>query len=189
MIKLIVFLGNPGRKYKKTRHNIAWLLEEKLSFTQTVSWQKKWKGVFSQTKILDETRYFLKPETYMNRSGESVEAFMQFFKIIPSEILIIHDDIEIEFGQIGFKYGGGLGGHNGLRSIVSVLGTRDFYRFRLGVSKPNTSDIAAYVLSGFSKEERADLPDYLEKAAEELETYIWDNLESGVDQLSKKKVI
>jgi PTH1 family peptidyl-tRNA hydrolase len=189
MIKLTVFLGNPGSKYRHTRHNIAWMLEEKLPFTQTLTWQKKWKGSVSQKIIQNETRFFLMPATYMNRSGESVEAFMQFFKIIPQEILIIHDDIELDFGQIGFKFGGGLGGHNGLRSIVSVLGTRDFYRFRLGVSKPDSKDIASYVLSNFSSAEHTVLPEYLIKAAEILESYIWNDMENAVCQLSKKNLI
>ena len=189
MIKLIVLLGNPGRKYRRTRHNIAWMLEDHLSFSQTLSWQKKWHGQFSQFSVDNKNRYLLKPETYMNRSGESVESCMQFFKITPREMLVIHDDIELDFGQIGIKFSGGLGGHNGLRSIDSILKTRNFYRYRLGVSRPDHSDIASYVLSNFFSEERMILPDYLMKSAKILETYLWDNMDEALDILSKKSLL
>jgi PTH1 family peptidyl-tRNA hydrolase len=189
MIKLIILLGNPGRKYRRTRHNIAWMLEDHLSFAQTLSWQKKWHGRFSQLSVDNENRYLLKPETYMNRSGQSVESCMQFYKITPREMLVIHDDIELDFAQIGLKFSGGLGGHNGLRSIDSILKTRDFYRFRLGVSRPDHSDIASYVLSNFSSDERMVLPDYLMKAGQILETCLWDHLDEALDNLNKKSLL
>ena len=114
---------------------------------------------------------------------------MQFFKITPREMLVIHDDIELDFGQIGIKFSGGLGGHNGLRSIDSILKTRNFYRYRLGVSRPDHSDIASYVLSNFSSEEHMLLPDYLVKSAKILETYLWDNMDEALDILSKKSLL
>ena len=102
----------------------------------------------------------------MNKSGESVLAAMNFFKFTPDQLLVVHDDIELDFGYIGFKKGGGLAGHNGLRSVVNLLNTTEFYRFRLGVSRPGFSNVSSYVLSRFSSEEQTMIPSLLKKAAD-----------------------
>ena len=182
MIQLIVFLGNPGIEYEKTRHNIGWMIADSCSATQYVNWQNKFKGVYGQSSIQGQKFFFLKPEIYMNKSGESVQALAHFFKIKPENILVVHDDIELKFGQIEFKKGGGLGGHNGLRSIVNRMGTKDFFRFRLGVDRPKHGDVSSYVLGKFSEDERIVLPNYLEKASEAL-VYC---LEKGIEAALKK---
>ena len=169
MIKLIVALGNPGQEYAATRHNIAWQVLEHLSFLDSLSWQSKFKGEYSTQSIGGEKIFLLKPQTFMNKSGESVQSFAHFFKITFDEILVIHDDIELDFGVVGFKTGGGLAGHNGLRSIANSLGTRDFKRMRLGISRPRHGKVEAYVLGKFSDDEKIVLPMYLEKAANMLE--------------------
>jgi len=169
MIKLIVALGNFGQKYATTRHNIAWQLLEHLSFYHSLTWQTKFKGEYSTYSIGGEKFFFLKPQTYMNKSGESVQPLAHFFKIKPDKILVIHDDIELDFGVVGFKTGGGLAGHNGLRSLAGSLGTREFKRMRLGISRPTHGKVEAYVLSNFSEDEKIVLPTYLGKAANLLE--------------------
>ncbi len=189
MIKLVAALGNMGLDYVDTRHNIAWMILEYLSFADDLHWQRKFNGHYAQKTIDGEKVFFLKPETYMNRSGDSVLPLMQFFKIELGEILVIHDDLELPFGTLGFKDGGGLGGHNGLRSVSGVLGTRDFKRLRLGISRPSHSDITSYVLGPFSKDERIVLPTFLEQAAELLEQSLEEEFDSMAKTYRKKKIL
>jgi PTH1 family peptidyl-tRNA hydrolase len=188
-IKLVVALGNPGPQYQETKHNIAWLMMERLSFFDQLDWKKKFKGEYAFESFNGEKIFFLIPLTYMNRSGESVQEFLQFYKIKPQEILVVHDDLEMEFGVISFKNGGGLGGHNGLRSITSSLGTRDYKRLKLGISRPNHSDITSYVLGPFSPEQRKDLPYILEESAYLLEKSLNDGFQSMETEYRKKNLI
>ncbi len=180
MIQLVVFLGNYGSEYSKTRHNVAWQFLDSLPFSSRFSWQQKFKGEFlsfsreelsslfceskilcakdgSPVKVSDNAPpkvYFLKPLTYMNNSGLSAIELASFFKIKPEEILVVHDELEMSLGFVSLKFSGGLGGHNGLRSMKSVFNTSDFWRLRFGLSKPSGVDIADYVLSPFSQDER-----------------------------------
>jgi peptidyl-tRNA hydrolase, PTH1 family len=188
-ISLVAALGNMGPKYTFTRHNIAWQMIECLSFADELNWQEKFKGVYASYRPVDDPVYFLKPWTYMNLSGQSLVALMNFYKLQPEEILVIHDDLELDFGVVGFKRGGGLGGHNGLRSTTQCLGTRDFNRLRLGISRPSHSDITSYVLGPFSEDEQIVLPTYLEEAAKLLETCLTDGFDSMEKPYRKKKVI
>ena len=153
---------------------------EYLPFHHELNWKNKFKGQYSFISLHSKKLYFLKPLTYMNLSGESVILTMDFFKIQAEELLIIHDELELPFGFISLKNGGGLGGHNGLRYIESSIGTRDFKRMRLGISKPSHSNITPYVLSDFSTEEKISLPSFLEKSAEivskTLESEDFDNM-------------
>lgn len=189
MIKLITFLGNPGRQHEQTRHNIGWKIADALLIISDIQWQNKFKGLYGQKNINQEKLYFLKPQTFMNKSGESVQVLMHFFKLSPQELLIVHDDIELDFGFVGFKKGGGLAGHNGLRSIVSVLGTRDFYRFRIGVSRPQHGNVSSYVLSKFSSDEQIVLPILLERAADAMEYCISEGIESALKSRKKEKIV
>lgn len=180
MIQLVVFLGNYGSEYAKTRHNVAWQFLDSLPFSSRFSWQQKFKGEFlsfsreelsslfceskilctkdgSPVKVSDNAPpkvYFLKPLTYMNNSGLSAIELASFFKIKSEEILVVHDELEMALGFVSLKFSGGLGGHNGLRSMKSVFNTPDFWRLRFGLSKPSGVDIADYVLSPFSQDER-----------------------------------
>jgi PTH1 family peptidyl-tRNA hydrolase len=168
-VKLIAALGNPGMEYAETRHNIAWLLLEHLAFADELHWQRKFNGHYAAYSTGADKIFFLAPETFMNLSGKSVAEAAQFYKIEVAEILVIHDELELPFGVLGFKQGGGLGGHNGLRSITASLGSRDFKRLRLGISRPAHSDITGYVLRRFNEDEAAVLPTFLEAAAGYLE--------------------
>jgi len=169
VIRLAVFLGNPGPEYTRTRHNAAWMLAESLSFAESIVWQRKFKGMFGSA---GSGLLLLKPETFMNLSGESVGACAQFYRIEPNELLVVHDDVELPFGTALARAGGGLGGHNGLRDIARVLGSRDFLRFRVGISRPTRGDVASYVLSRFTPEEERELPVFLQRAAGELEAVL-----------------
>lgn len=169
MIRLVFFLGNPGRKYASTRHNLAWLVLESLSFYSDLSWKRKFRGEYAQKTIQGERLVLLKPLTFMNRSGGCVREAAGFFKIAPAEMLVVHDEVELDFDQIRFKWGGGLGGHNGLRSVSESLGTKEFCRLRLGIGRPVRGEVSSYVLGGFSREQEELLPELLDRAARELE--------------------
>jgi len=188
---IVVALGNPGHEYVRTRHNIAWQMLEELSFAYELNWQEKFKGEYASIRLpgTDEKSYFLKPLTFMNLSGQSIVALMQFFKLKIEDLLIVHDDLEMAYGTIGFKRGGGLGGHNGLRSTTAQLGTRDFNRLRMGISRPSHKDITSYVLGPFSQEEQIALPTYLEETAKLLELCLTDGFEAMEKPYKKKKVI
>ncbi|HLP45185.1 MAG TPA: aminoacyl-tRNA hydrolase [Candidatus Deferrimicrobium sp.] len=188
-ITLVAALGNPGNQYAATRHNIAQQLIEKLSFFPELEWQHKFKGEYSSIVIGGRKVYFLAPLTYMNLSGESLQPMMQFFRIPLEEVLVIHDELELDFGVLGFKQGGGLAGHNGLRSIAAVLGTRDFKRMRLGISRPAHTDITSYVLGNFSPGEQAILPTYLEEAAKILEICLVEDFNSIVKKYRKQNLL
>ncbi len=168
-LRLVVFLGNPGRRFQGTRHNIAWQLAEKLSFYSQLVWHDKFKGIYSSFSGKNNRIFLLKPQIFVNRSGESVQALAGFYKIPAQEIMIVHDEMELDFGCFGVKEGGGLAGHNGLRSIVSRIGSRDFFRFRLGISKQPRGEGKTHVLGRFSVEEEALLPSYLKEAGAVLE--------------------
>lgn len=162
MIQLAAFLGNYGKKYEKNRHNVAWLFADSLSAVSTLSFTKKFKGEYALEKNTDITEkredplYYLKPETYMNLSGESIAELANFYKIKPENILVVHDELELPLGTVSLKWSGGLGGHNGLRSAKACLGTADFWRLRFGIGRPDHNDVAGYVLS--------DLPPMRESA-------------------------
>ncbi len=188
-VTLVVALGNPGDEYRLSRHNIAWQLIEYLSFFSELTWQKKFKGEYTSTTVLGERIWFLAPLTFMNLSGQSLVAMMKYYKIDINQLLVLHDELELEFGVVGFKKGGGLAGHNGLRSVAVHLGSRDFKRFRLGISRPSHNDITSYVLGNFSKDEQSVLPTYLEKAADLLQMSLEDNFSSLAEEFKKKKLI
>jgi PTH1 family peptidyl-tRNA hydrolase len=162
MIRLLVFAGNPGRDYEKTRHNAAWLAAEKLPFHASLVWQEKFKGRYA---LSPDKTILLMPQTFMNLSGICARACMDFFKIKTEELLVVHDEIELPFGTAGFRFGGGLSGHNGLRSIRQSLSSAGFWRFRLGVGRPARGDVSSHVLGRFSPEEEPLLDTYLQKAA------------------------
>lgn len=215
MISLVVFLGNYGKQYEKTRHNAAWIFAESLPFTSSLNTQKKFKGVYASldgqtvqtyaqnaaqtdtsalfTPYAASTKtkpklYFLWPETYMNLSGESIGELATFFKIPAEEILVIHDELELPCGTVSLKWSGGLGGHNGLRSTKEVLGTADFWRLRIGIGRPTHADIAGYVLSPFTDDERIVLAQAFPALSNLLLRVLTNDPNSYLKQWSKKKL-
>ncbi len=186
-IRLAVFPGNPGNRYTMTRHNISWLLLDTVSQFKNPVWQKKFKGIFSK-EVLPGGCISLKPETFMNLTGESVRAAADFFKLNPENIIVCHDDIELDFGEASFKKGGGTAGHNGLRSVKQHLGSDSFYRLRLGISRPSKGGVDSHVLGRFTKDEEAVLSLFLEKAAELLSDFIKGNPEQMLNQKKQKLI-
>lgn len=168
MFSLIVGVGNPGSQYHETKHNIAWMLLDSSPLFGAATWKSKFKGLYAEASLKGKKYYALKPQTFMNLSGESVGPMATFFKISPAEILVIHDELDIPFGQVHFKVGGGLAGHNGLKSIAAHLGTNDFARMRIGIGRPPHGDVSNWVLSGFGKDEQVQMPLLLEKLHDPL---------------------
>ncbi len=165
------YLGNPGKKYEATRHNLAWIMLEYTGFAGSLNWNAKFKAKYA--RLANPESIHLKPETLMNLSGESAAAALGFFKLAPGSMIVVHDDLELPFGTVQLKKGGGTGGHNGLRSIVKLTGSPDFFRFRMGISRPPAGrDVASWVLSRFSEDEEALLPDYCRLAAAYFETIL-----------------
>ncbi|NBK21761.1 MAG: aminoacyl-tRNA hydrolase [Spirochaetia bacterium] len=147
MVKLLIFLGNPGKTYEKSRHNVGWLFCDHLY--PSVQWSQKFHSLVATEGLYK----LLKPQTFMNESGKAVRACSDFFNFPSEELLVVHDDLELPFGTIRLQKGGGLGGHNGLKSIKSHLGSDAFLRLRFGIGRPQRGSVASYVLLPFSKEE------------------------------------
>lgn len=189
MDRLIVGLGNPGSKYAYTRHNIGWDTFEELSFFGDLKWNDKFKGHYAVYNNGGEKIYFLKPQTFMNLSGESVQPLMAFFKIPVENILVVHDELDLPFGTLAFKKGGGLAGHNGLKSIATTLGTQDFKRVRMGIGRPVHGDVSNWVLSGYTGEDKDFFRPYLKGAATALEEYIKLGFDKAATIYSKKKIV
>jgi peptidyl-tRNA hydrolase, PTH1 family len=177
---LVAGLGNPGRQYERTRHNAGWLVADELARRHGGSFRGKFSGQLAETR-LDELRLaLLKPETYMNVSGRSVGAARKFFKADPADVLVVHDDVDLEPGRLQARFGGGLAGHNGLRSIAQALGTNDFLRLRIGVGRPGRGDrrsVADYVLDDFEPE--IDVDELIGRSADAVETIARDGLEEA----------
>ncbi len=178
MIKMVVFLGNRGNQYENTRHNIGWIFEKSLNSSSSPT--SKFKALYYKD---DNGIIYLLPQTLMNKSGESVIAALQFFKIKIEEILVIHDDLETTFGSFKFKDGGGLAGHNGLRSIAELTGSRDFHRLALGISRPSNGSIASYVLGRFNRQEEAEMDLFLDGVKDYYINYLNNN-----DNTNGKKI-
>lgn len=189
MDSLIVGLGNPGREYETTRHNIGWLALDKLSFASRLTWKDKFKGLYAQHSTTSgDKAYFLKPQTYMNLSGESAQPCAAFFKIPVGQVLVIQDELDLPFGTLAFKKGGGLAGHNGLKSMAARFGSQDFVRLRLGIGRPTHGDVSSWVLSGFHGDEAARLDDFLKLAAEAIELYVENGFDSAARKFSRASI-
>ena len=190
MVRLFAFLGNQGRQYKGNRHNAAWQVLEHLSLYPELEWERGFKGRWAARETQSGRVWFLTPETYMNLSGDSVADFMRFHKIVPGELLVVHDELEIPLGTLSLKRGGGLGGHNGLRSVRDRLSSPDFLRFRVGIGRPDHDDIADYVLSDFRKEEREILETAVFPAAVRiLDRILSEGFDAVEEEYRKVKVI
>src|SRR5437764_2389710 len=155
----VVGLGNPGREHEQDRHNVGWMVMDELARRRDGRWRAKFSGQLAEVRLDGLRLALLKPETFMNESGRSVAAAARFFKVEPEALLVAHDDVDLEPGRLQARAGGGLAGHNGLRSLAQALGTQDFLRLRIGVGRPGRGDprsVADYVLSPFDAEEDAE---------------------------------
>jgi len=183
-IKLAAFLGNPGKGYANNRHNAGRMLAHALPYYHSLSWQKKYKGLYASYNDC----HFLMPETYMNLSGESVHAAASFFKIKIEEIVVIHDELELPPGTISLKFSGGLGGHNGLRSMKECFGSADFWRIRVGIGRPPVSEVIDWVLNDFSKAEQEILMPVFDAGANLLMQTMECDPQTLLKEWAKKKL-
>lgn len=169
VIKAVVGLGNPGKQYAQTRHNVGFLAVERLAERLGASWSAKFNSLMARARLGDRELTLLEPQQFMNLSGHGTQAMAQFYGIKPAEILVVHDDLDLAFGRIQLKVGGGHGGHNGLRSLQAQLGDAGFARLRIGIGRPDGAKggdeaVSNWVLSPFSPLERAELSEVLTRA-------------------------
>lgn len=180
MTWLVVGLGNPGPAYANTRHNIGYMVADVLAARMGGSWQKHKSGRADvvEGRLVGERVVLGRARTFMNESGGPVSTLTKFYDVEPEHVIAIHDELDIDFGMLRVKHGGGDNGHNGLKSIRQSLGTGDFYRVRVGIGRPpGRQDVHDFVLKAYSTVERKDLPTYIEEAADAIESLISDGLE------------
>jgi peptidyl-tRNA hydrolase, PTH1 family len=189
--RLVVGLGNPGREYTGHRHNAGAMVVDRLARAVGIPLgQSKFQGRFGQGDVGRTRVLLLEPETFMNGSGESVAAAARFFKVAPEDMLLVHDELDLPFGRLQLKRGGGTGGHNGLDSVVEQLGTPDFARLRFGIGKPTgpgaKERVVGYVLHDFSTEERALLEPLLERAVEMARAWLTLGLAEAMNRHNRR---
>jgi PTH1 family peptidyl-tRNA hydrolase len=185
-MKWIVGLGNPGQDYAATRHNVGFMAIDRLCGKYGISVQKKQaKGLYGEGVINGKKVAFLKPLTYMNLSGESVRALMDFYKLKLEDLIVVYDDLDTEIGKIRLRYQGSPGGHNGIKSLIQHLGTDKFNRVRIGISRPAPGkDIAHYVLAPFPKAEAQLLDQALALTCEALESALVQPFETTMGKFN-----
>jgi len=187
-IRLLVGLGNPGPEYEDTRHNAGFWLVDRYASELGASFKSE-RDFFGRVARFGE-RWMLKPQKFMNLSGQAVGAVAKFYKIAPAEILVAHDELDLDPGVVKFKKGGGHAGHNGLRDIVSVLGTPEFHRLRIGIGHPRTleldQDVASFVLHPPRKSERPLIEDAIDRAIAVLPEALEGLMEAAMMKLHRK---
>lgn len=186
---LVAGLGNPGRQYEMTRHNIGFEVIDYMAREYGTKLKKlKFKAVYGEAEIGGERAYLIKPQTYMNLSGESIIQFCRFYDVPPEKLIVIYDDVSIEPGRIRLRAKGSAGGHNGMKSIIYQLKSDEFPRIKVGVGAPQQEgyDLADYVLGRFSKEEIPTLEDAIIRSSQAAETIITSGIEAAMNQFNRK---
>jgi peptidyl-tRNA hydrolase, PTH1 family len=184
---LVVGLGNPGREYASTRHNVGFMVADELVRRHDGSWRSKFSGEVADVRVNGARLALLKPQTYMNESGRSVAAAAKFYKVDPEGLLAVHDEVDLDLGRMQARLGGGLAGHNGLRSLASALKTSEFLRLRIGVGRPERGDprpVADWVLSPFDPE--VDVGALVGRAADAVETLVREGLEEAQQRFNER---
>jgi PTH1 family peptidyl-tRNA hydrolase len=184
---LVAGLGNPGREYAETRHNVGFMVADELARRHGGSWRGKFSGDLAEMRLDSLRLALLKPQTFMNESGRSVGAAVRFFKVVPEALLVVHDEVDLEPGRLQVRLGGGLAGHNGLRSVAQHLGTGEFGRVRIGVGRPGRGDprpVADFVLSPFPPE--LDLGALVARAADAVETVARAGLDEAQNRFNER---
>jgi PTH1 family peptidyl-tRNA hydrolase len=184
---LVAGLGNPGREYARTRHNVGHMVADELARRHGASFRSKFSGELADLRLDGARVALVKPLTYMNESGRSVAAAVRFYKLEPERLLVVHDEVDLDLGRLQARLGGGLAGHNGLRSVAQHLGTAEFGRLRVGVGRPGRGDprpVADYVLSPFDDE--VDVAALVERSADAVETVVRDGLEAAQQRYNER---
>jgi PTH1 family peptidyl-tRNA hydrolase len=183
---LVVGLGNPGPQYAKTRHNVGFMVADVLAARIGAPYKvhKKSGAEVATGRLGGRSVVLAKPRCYMNESGRQIGPLAKFYSIAPGDVIVIHDELDIDFGKVRLKLGGGEGGHNGLRSVANALGSKDFQRVRIGIGRPpGRKDPAAFVLEAFSSTERTEVPTLCELAADATELLAEVGLEPAQNQV------
>ncbi|OGV50731.1 MAG: aminoacyl-tRNA hydrolase [Lentisphaerae bacterium GWF2_44_16] len=185
-LALITGLGNPGREYENTRHNAGFAAVDSLPgiLPGTYNRHEGFSGVFWKGRFKGEMLFIQKPMTYMNLSGKAVAGLMSYHKIAVSELLLIYDDLDLPFGRIRIRKGGGSGGHKGVESVIAETGSSDFVRLRIGIGRPEGREGIDYVLSGFSEEEKLLFPKIIGKAAEAVRTMLYRGINKAMNEVN-----
>jgi len=184
--RLVVGLGNPGPNYAPTRHNLGFMVADRLAarLGSTFKTHKRSGADIVSGRLAGRPVVLAKPRNYMNDSGRQVAPLAKFYSVSPTDIVVIHDDLDLDFGRIRLKLGGGEGGHNGLRSVASALGSKDFQRVRIGIGRPpGRKDPAVFVLEKFTRAEQAEVPTMCEQAADAIELLIELGLEPAQNRV------
>lgn len=184
---LVAGLGNPGREYARTRHNVGFLVCDELARRHGGSFRSKFSGELADVRLDGARVALLKPQTYMNESGRSVGAAARFYKLEPQHLLVVHDEADLDLGRLQARAGGGLAGHNGLRSVAQHLRSQNFLRLRVGVGRPERGDprpVADYVLAPFSPEE--DVEAIVGRAADAVESVVRDGLDEAQQRFNER---
>ncbi|MCB1878306.1 MAG: aminoacyl-tRNA hydrolase [Chromatiales bacterium] len=189
-LRMIVGLGNPGGQYQDTRHNVGFWLVERLAteYGAPLRAENKFHGAVAKARIGDQECWLLTPTTFMNRSGQSVSALAGFYKIAPGEILVVHDELDLEPGTVRLKRAGGHGGHNGLRDIISALGSPDFHRLRIGIGHPgDRNQVVNFVLSNPSKSDRQLIDEAIDRALTEIPSLLRGEAQITMNRLHSRR--
>jgi len=184
---LVAGLGNPGKEYARTRHNVGHMVVDELARRHGGSFRSKFSGDLTDVRLDGARVALLKPQTYMNESGRSVGAATRFYKLPPEQLLVVHDEVDLELGRLQARAGGGLAGHNGLRSLGQHLGAQDFLRLRIGVGRPERGDsrpVADWVLSPF--DDVVDVEALVSRAADAVETIARDGVEEAQQRFNER---
>jgi PTH1 family peptidyl-tRNA hydrolase len=186
--RLIVGLGNPGKKYEMTRHNFGFIAVQALAHELGGAFKedKRFHGQVAKGALGDTVVYFLMPSTYMNESGRSVKAFVDYYKLNPDQVIVVNDDIELNFGDLRLRPTGSAGGHNGLKSIEALLGTRHYVRLRLGIGRNKEEKLVEYVLDNFTPEELTQLPHIIAKAVAALKLMVSADIAKAMQSVNAK---
>ncbi len=184
-MKLIVGLGNPGKKYDKTRHNCGFMVIDSLAEELNIPVnQVKFQGLYGKGRVGGEDVILLKPQTYMNLSGDSIIQFVNYFKIDIEDVVIVYDDLDLPVGKIRLRIKGSAGGHNGIKSIISHFKTQNFNRVRVGIDRDKFIPVVDYVLGKFTAEQLVMLKDGIDQATKAIETYIKDDFTKAMNQFN-----
>lgn len=184
-MKLIVGLGNPGKEYQNTRHNVGYMVLDK--YIKEVDWKEKFNALYLEKRIDNEKVIFVKPLTYMNLSGNAVVKFVNFYNLNIEDILVIQDDLDLTFGNYKLKKNSSAGGHNGIKSIISSLGSQEFLRLKIGVSNDKSIDTKDYVLGKFSKSDLEKLDSLQNIFNEVIESFVINGIEKTMNIYNTKK--
>lgn len=188
MHRLFVGLGNPGKKYELTRHNIGFMVLQELALNLGVQFKEKpqVQGWIAKTAWKETTIHLLMPTTYMNESGQAVRRYMDYVKLVPDNLVVIVDDVALPYGHMRLKTEGGAGGHNGLKSIEAYLGTQRYARLRMGIGYHGMGSLADYVLDNFTPEEQKVLPSYVKQAVDVLKQLVNESITEVMKTVNKQ---